>query len=189
MNDACVHDPFPTPFTNEVLENVSGQEAYSFANGFTWYHQFNIASKDRRKTTFVTEWGYFQYIVMSCGLKNAPAIFSCIVVAAFKEYIHMFVEVYLDDWTIFGLVKHHVASLRLMLDTCRRHKIALNLNNCTFLVHFWNLLRHAVCRQGLMVDLVKIAVILNLEALQSVKQLRATLGHTSYYRRFIKSYA
>lgn len=24
LNDACVHDPFPTPFTDEVLENVGG---------------------------------------------------------------------------------------------------------------------------------------------------------------------
>jgi hypothetical protein len=30
LNDACLHDPFPTPFTDEVLENVGGQEAYSF---------------------------------------------------------------------------------------------------------------------------------------------------------------
>ena len=24
LNDACMHDPFPTPFTDEVLENVGG---------------------------------------------------------------------------------------------------------------------------------------------------------------------
>ena len=24
LNDACLQDPFPTPFTNEVLDNVSG---------------------------------------------------------------------------------------------------------------------------------------------------------------------
>ena len=29
LNDACLHDPFPTPFTDEVLENVGGHEAYS----------------------------------------------------------------------------------------------------------------------------------------------------------------
>ena len=40
-----------------------------------------------------------------------------------------------------------------------------------------------------MVDPVKIAVILNLQAPQSAKQLRATPGHTWYYRKFIKSYA
>lgn len=40
-----------------------------------------------------------------------------------------------------------------------------------------------------MVDLMKIVVILNLESLRSVKQLHATLGHTRYYKMFIKGYA
>lgn len=66
---------------------------------------------------------------MPFGLKNGLAIFSCIVVAAFKEYILKFLEVYLDDWTVFGLVQHHIVSLRLMLDTFRRHQIVLNLKS------------------------------------------------------------
>lgn len=76
-----------------------------------------MALKDRRKMTFAIEWGCFQYIAMMFGLKNVLAIFLCIVVAMIKEYIHKFLEVYLDDWTIFGLVKDHVVSLHLMLDT------------------------------------------------------------------------
>jgi len=28
LNNACVHKPFPTPFSNEVLDNVAGNEAY-----------------------------------------------------------------------------------------------------------------------------------------------------------------
>eukprot|EP00253_Pinus_taeda_P028773 PITA_28773 len=40
-----------------------------------------------------------------------------------------------------------------------------------------------------MVDPVNIVVILNLEVPRSVKQLRATLAHTRYYQKFIKSYA
>ena len=39
LNDACVHDPFPTPFTNEFLEGVGSQEMYSFRDGFLGYHQ------------------------------------------------------------------------------------------------------------------------------------------------------
>jgi len=35
-----------------------------------------------------------------------------VVVAAFKEYIHKFLEVYFDDWTVFGMLKKHGASLR-----------------------------------------------------------------------------
>lgn len=101
----------------------------------------------------------------------------------------MFLEVYFDDWTVFGLVKFHVASLRLMPNTYQRYQIALNLKKYLFCVPFGTLLGHVVCRQGLMVDPVNIAVILNLEAQRSVKELHANLGHTRYYKKFIKCYA
>jgi hypothetical protein len=51
LNNAFLRDPFPTPFRDEVLENVGGQEAYSFTDGFLGYHQIKIAPKDRYKTT------------------------------------------------------------------------------------------------------------------------------------------
>jgi hypothetical protein len=95
LNDACLHDPFPTSFTDEVLENVGGHEAYSFTDGFSGYHQIKIVHEDRHKTTFVIEWGYYQYTVMPFGLKNALTIFSRVVIATFKEFIHQFLEVYL----------------------------------------------------------------------------------------------
>ena len=75
LNDACLHDPFPTPFTDEVLESIEGQEMYSITNGFSRYHQVRIVKEDRHKTTFVIEWGFYEYTVMPFGLKNAPAIF------------------------------------------------------------------------------------------------------------------
>jgi hypothetical protein len=104
-NEAFLHDPFPTPFTYEVLENVGGQEAYSFIDGFTGYHKIKIAPEDRYKNNFSTEWGSYQYTVMPFGLKNALTIFSRVVIAAFKEFIHQFLEVYLDDLTVYILLK------------------------------------------------------------------------------------
>jgi hypothetical protein len=46
LNDACLHDPFPTHFTDEVLDNVGGQEVYSFTNGFSSYHHIRIVKED-----------------------------------------------------------------------------------------------------------------------------------------------
>ena len=40
-----------------------------------------------------------------------------------------------------------------------------------------------------MVGPAKIDVIVNLEAPRNLKQLRMSLGHTRYYRKFIKAYA
>ena len=54
LNDVCLHDPFPTPFIDEVLDNVGGQEVYSFTDGFAGNHQIMIAKEDRHKTTFAT---------------------------------------------------------------------------------------------------------------------------------------
>jgi hypothetical protein len=120
LNDACLHDPFPTPFIDEVLENVGGHKVYSFTDGFSGYHQIKIAQEDRYKTMFATKWGSYLYTVMSFGLKNAPALFSKVVIVALKEFIHQFLEVYLDDWTVYSLLKDHVEVLRLMLERCRQ---------------------------------------------------------------------
>jgi hypothetical protein len=116
LNDAFLHDPFPTPFTDEELENVGDQEAYSFTDGFSGYHEIKIAPEERYKTTFSTEWGSYQYTVMPFGLKNTPAIFSRAFIASFKEFIHQFPEVYMDESTVYCLLKDHVEVLRLMLE-------------------------------------------------------------------------
>jgi hypothetical protein len=75
LNDAYLHDPFPTPFTYEVLENVGGHEVYYFTDGFLGYHQIRIAPEDRYKTIFAIEWGSYQYKVIPIGLNNALEIF------------------------------------------------------------------------------------------------------------------
>ena len=47
---------------------------------------------------------------------------------------------------------------------------------------------HIVCKEGLLFDLDKIVIILNLSPPMNVKQIRATLGHTRYYHEFIRGY-
>ena len=125
---------------------------------------------------------------MPFGLKNAPVVFSRVVMEAFKEFIHKFLEVYLDDWMVFILLQDHIEVLWLMLDRCRKCHISLNLKKCIFLAPFGILLGYVVCNKGLLVDPAKIIVILELTSPTSVKQLRVTFSHTGYYRNFIKGY-
>jgi len=115
LNYACLHDPFPTPFIDKVLDNMGGQEVLSFIDGFSGYHLIRITKEDHHKTTFSIEWGSYQYTVMPFGLKNDPTIVSRVVVEAFKEFLHKFLEAYFDDWTDFSLLKNHIECPRLML--------------------------------------------------------------------------
>ena len=75
-----------------------------------------------------------------------------------------------------------------MLERCRQYQISLNLNKCIFCAPFGILLVHVVCHDGILVDPAKIVIIFELPPPTIVKQLRETLGHTGYYRKFIKGY-
>jgi hypothetical protein len=59
LNTATKKDPYPLPFTDEVLDTVIGHEAYSFIDCFSGYHQVRIHPDDRSKTAFITEWGAY----------------------------------------------------------------------------------------------------------------------------------
>ena len=121
-------------------------------------------------------------------MKNSPAIFSRVVVKEFKEFLHIFIEAYFDDWTIFSLLKNHIECLRLMLDKCRQFQISLNLKKCILFSPFGVLLGHIVCKQGLLVDPSKIYIIVDLPPPTLVRQLCTMLRHTGYYMKFIKGY-
>ena len=57
-----------------------------------------------------------------------------------------------------------------------------------FCAPFGILLGHVVCRDGILMDPTKIMIIVDLPPHSIVKQLRTTLGHMGYYRKFIRGY-
>lgn len=133
LNRATLTDPFPTPFADEILNEVAGHECYSFTNGFSRYNQVRITEEDQYKTMFFYEFGSFSYRDMPFGLKNSPAVFSRIVVKAFQENMYKSMGVYFDDWAIFSLLKEHTKWLKMMLEICRQIQLSLNLKKCIFL--------------------------------------------------------
>jgi len=120
LSFACIHDPFSTPFSDKVLNQVAGNEDYSFIDGFSGYHQVIIVEEEKWKNTFTTDWGSFSYNVIPFGLNISLAVFSPIVIATFHDFIHNFLEVYLDDWIVYHLIKDHIGLLWLMLDCCHQ---------------------------------------------------------------------
>ena len=126
---------------------------------------------------------------MPFGLKNALAVFSRIVVKDFQEYIYKSMGVYFDDWTIYSMLKDHIKWLRLMLERCRHIQLSLNIKNCIFATPIGILLGHVVCKEGIKVDISKIKVIIDLKPPVNPKQIRIFLGHTRYYRKFIRHYS
>ncbi|GJX04237.1 reverse transcriptase domain-containing protein [Tanacetum coccineum] len=102
LNDATRKDHFPLPFIDQMLERLSGNEYYYFLDGFSGFFQISIAPEDQEKTTFTCPYETFAYRRMPFGLYNAPATFQRCMMAIFHDMVEDFMEVFMDDFSVFG---------------------------------------------------------------------------------------
>ena len=133
LNAATKKDPYPLPFTDEVLDTVIGYAPYSFIDCFSGYHQVHIHADNRYKTAFITEWGAYVWVVMPLGLKNAPPTYQRIINQIFKDYLNDFMKLFLDDFSVYSDVATHLPKLRLVFERCRQYRVSLNPDKCIFL--------------------------------------------------------
>lgn len=102
LNKSTRKDHFPLPFIDQMLDRLARREYYCFLDGYSGYNQIVIAPKDQHKTTFTCPYGTFAFCRMPFGLCNAPATFQRCMMAIFTEMVKQFVEVFMDDFSVFG---------------------------------------------------------------------------------------
>jgi hypothetical protein len=116
LNKACPKDNFPTPFIEQIVNECTGCEVFSFMDGFSGYNQIQTKPKDQHKTTFIFPWGTFSYRKMPFVLKNVGAIFHCAMSFTFHDLEHIF-EANLDDLASHSCKRSdHPAHLRLIYE-------------------------------------------------------------------------
>ena len=127
---------------------------------------------------------------MPFGLTNAPATFQRLMSHAFKEYLRVFLEIFMDDLCVHSLSRaDHIEHLRLVFEKCRVYRICLNPDKCKFMVRQGKILGHIVSANGISTDEEKIKVIVELPRPIHAKGVQIFMGHCGYYRRFIYMYA
>ena len=189
LNAATRKDHHPLPFTDMILDKVAGSERFSFLDGYAGYNQIHIKKEDQSKTTFTTDWGTFAFSRMPFGLCNAPATFQRAMMTIFKDFLRDFMEIFIDDFCVYGLGADHPEHLRKTFERCRWAGLSLQAEKCFLAMTEGILLGHKISKKGIEVDYDKIAVVLSLEVPTNLKELRGFLGCVGYYRRFIEGYS
>jgi hypothetical protein len=67
-----------------------------------------ITPKDKYKIAFITEWGAFMWLVMPFRLKNVPPTYQQVVNMVCKEYLGVFMKLFLDAFSVFNDLNTHL---------------------------------------------------------------------------------
>jgi hypothetical protein len=154
------------------------------------YHQLRIRPSDIPKTTFITKYGLYEFMVMSFGLTNAPAYFMYLRNSVFMDYIDKFVVVFIDDILIYSQnEQEHEEHLRKVLQRLRDCQLYAKLSKCEFWISEVLFLGHIIKRDGLVVDPKKVEAILDWNAPKDVRGIKSFIGMVGYYRRFIEGFS
>ncbi|GJQ92374.1 reverse transcriptase domain-containing protein, partial [Tanacetum coccineum] len=176
LNDVTCKDQFPLPFMDQMLERLAENEFYCFLDGFSRYFQIPIDPQDQEKTTFTCPYGTFAYRRMPFGLCNAPGTFQRCMVAIFHDMIKKTMEVFMDDFLVFGdSFSSCLSNLDMMLKRCEDTNLVLNWEKCHFMVKEGIVLGHKISKNGIEVDRAKVDVIAKLPPPTTVKGIRSFL--------------
>jgi hypothetical protein len=190
LNEITIKNKYPLPRIDDPFDQLKGACVFSKIDFRIVYHQLNIRASDIPKTTFITQYGLYEYTVMSFGLTNAPAYFMYLMNKVFMEYLDKFVVVFIDDILIFSKnEEEHDKHLRMVLQKLRENQLYAKLNKCQFWLKEVSFPGHIISEGGIFVDPSKVKDVLSWNIPQNVLDIISFLGLAGYYRRFIEGFS
>ncbi|KAL1549166.1 hypothetical protein AAHA92_17300 [Salvia divinorum] len=189
LNKLTLKNKYPLPRIDDLFDQLRGAGVFSKIDLRSGYHQLKVRREDILKTAFRTRYGHYEFIVMSFGLTNAPAVFMDLMNRVFHPYLDKFVLVFIDDVLVYSKnEKEHEEHLMIALETLRAEKLYAKFSKCEFWLKEVNFLGHVVTAEGIRVDPAKVEAVQLWKAPKTPNEIQSFLGLAGYYRRFIEGF-
>jgi hypothetical protein len=190
VNALMRKDSHPLPLPESMFAQLTGSTVFSKLDLTKGFYQIGLAPACRPFLAFSSPDGPKQWTVMPFGIANAPATFQREMQRMLKERLDVSVMVYIDDILIFSKNEDdHAEHVEWVLEQLRKNGYYANPDKCEFFQPKVNFLGHVIQEGGLAVQQHKIDSVVDWPTPQCVKDVRAFLGLTGYYRRFVAAYS
>lgn len=190
LNAMTVKNRYPIPRIDDLLDSIKNATVFSCIDLASGYHQLELPEADRPKTAFSTHMGHFQWRVLPQGISNAPSVFQATMNHLFAHMVGKHVFIYLDDILIASRnAEEHAKHLEEVLSVLEKNKLYAKRSKCSFNMSEVHYLGHIVGRGGVRPDPRKVQVVQEWPRPTTAHEVRAFLGLTQYFRRFIKDYS
>ena len=185
-NDNTVRDITPLPDQDQIRMDVARAKYRSKIDFSDAYEQVRVKPEDVAKNAFATIYGTYVSHVMIQGDCNAPATFQRIMTDVFRDYLNIFVHVYLDDVFVFSdSIEEHEHHLALVFDKIREQEFFLKKEKCELYAKEVDCLGHIVDDKGLHADADKMARIRDWRQPRNYHEVQKFLGLVQYLAHFL----
>ena len=189
LNAVSQADAYPMPRVDDLIDRLGMAKYITTLDLSRGYWQVPVSEASRPMTAFATPFGLFQFRAMPFGLHGAPATFQRMVDKILRDS-GAYAAAYLDDIVIHSVTwEDHLKHLRAIFLKLRDAGLTLKPPKCQFAMAHCVYLGHIFGSGEVRPEDSKVQSVHSFPVPSVKKQVRAFLGITGYYQKFIPEYA